>query len=84
MKYYYTYILLCQNNKYYVGHTDNLTERFNRHLSKTGSKFTAKNRPIKIVWNQKFATEIEAIKREKQIKGWSRTKKENLINQIWL
>jgi len=36
-----------------------------------------------MLWNQKFETEIGAIKREKQIKGWSRIKKENLINGNW-
>ena len=80
---YYTYILLCRNGKYYVGHTSNLKKRFNRHLSKSGAKFTAQNTPIKILWKQKYDTEIEAIHREKQIKGWNRIKKENLINGHW-
>jgi predicted GIY-YIG superfamily endonuclease len=80
---YYTYILLCKNNKYYVGHSNNTETRFIRHLNKFGAKFTKQNRPIKILWKQEFKTELEAIKREKQIKGWSRKKKENLINVIW-
>jgi predicted GIY-YIG superfamily endonuclease len=79
----FTYTILCQGNKYYVGHTDDLIKRFNRHLNKFGAKFTAQNRPIKILWKQEFETEIEAIKREKQIKGWARAKKENLIRGIW-
>lgn len=80
---YFTYIILCSNNKYYVGHTNNLESRFSRHLQKSGAKFTAQNKPIKILWKQKFDTEIEAIKREKQIKGWTRAKKEKLIEGIW-
>jgi len=80
---YCTYIILCKNSKYYVGHTNNIESRFTRHKQKTGAKFTAQNKPIKILWKQKFETEIEAVKREKQLKGWSRIKKENLIKGIW-
>jgi predicted GIY-YIG superfamily endonuclease len=80
---YYTYIILCNNNKYYIGHASNLNKRFTRHLQKSGAKFTAQNPPTKILWKQRFETEIEAIRREKQIKGWTREKKENLIKGIW-
>ena len=80
---YFTYIILCSNSKYYVGHTNNLKRRFYYHLKKFGAKFTTQNEPIKILWSQEFDTEIEAIKREKQIKGWTRAKKENLIKGIW-
>ncbi len=80
---YYTYIVLCSNNKYYVGHTNNLWSRYKRHLKKSGAKFTAQNRPTQILWNQEYDSELEAIRREKQIKGWSRIKKENLIKGIW-
>ena len=80
---YFAYIILCSNNKYYVGHTNNLEKRFDYHLRKFGAKFTSQNKPIKIVWSQEFDNEIAAIKREKQIKGWTKTKKENLIKGIW-
>lgn len=80
---YYVYIILCSNGKYYVGHSHNIEKRFDRHLDKSGAKFTAQNKPIRILWKQEFATEIESIKREKQIKGWTRQKKEKLIQGIW-
>ncbi len=80
---YYTYILLCERNKYYVGHSKDVDERLKRHLNNTGAKFTSQNKPIKILWKQDFDTEIEAIRREMQIKGWSRAKKEMLINGVW-
>lgn len=80
---YFTYILLCSNNKYYTGHTDSIPQRFNRHLLKQGAKFTKQNKPVKVVWYQKFDNELDAIKREKQLKGWSKTKKEKLIKGIW-
>lgn len=80
---YFTYIIECKNNKYYVGHTNSVSQRFNRHLLKQGAKFTKQNKPIKVVWYQRFNNELDAVKREKQLKGWSRIKKENLIKGIW-
>ena len=80
---YSTYIILCDNNKYYVGHSKDPGLRLRRHKAKDGAKFTKQNKSVKILWKQEFKTELEAIKREKQIKGWSRKKKENLINGVW-
>lgn len=80
---YFTYIILCSNNKYYVGYTSDLRKRFYRHLTKSGAKFTLQNKPLKILWKQEFETEVEAIKRERQIKGWTRAKKQNLIKGVW-
>ena len=80
---YFTYIILCSNNHYYVGHTNNLQKRFDYHLREIGARFTSQNKPLKIVWSQEFDNELDAIKREKQIKGWTRIKKENLIKGIW-
>lgn len=80
---FYTYVILCQRGKYYVGHTHNFELRFFRHRNKSGAKFTSQNEPLKILWSQKFVTELEAVQREKQIKGWSRLKKEKLIKGEW-
>ncbi|MGI6370951.1 MAG: GIY-YIG nuclease family protein [Patescibacteria group bacterium] len=80
---YYTYILLCDNGSYYTGHTKNTTSRLYRHINKQGAKHTFKNKPRRILWKQEFKTEIAAIRREKQIKGWSRIKKEKLISGFW-
>lgn len=80
---YHVYMIETKNGGYYVGHTSNLIRRFERHLSKTGAKFTAQNVPIKVVWSQKLESELLAVKREKQIKGWRREKKENLIKGVW-
>jgi predicted GIY-YIG superfamily endonuclease len=80
---YFTYILLCSNGKYYTGHTRNVKTRLERHAKKQGAKLTSQIKPISIVWKQKFNTELEAIGREKQIKGWTRKKKQKLIKGIW-
>ena len=81
---YFTYIILTSNGRYYTGHTNNLEDRLRRHLKRFGAKFTAQNKPIKIVWSQIFETKTEAVKRERQIKGWTREKKEKLINGTWI
>jgi predicted GIY-YIG superfamily endonuclease len=73
------YILKCTDGSYYVGHTDNLTERILRHNSARASKWTACRLPIKIVYNESYENEEQAILRERQIKRWSRAKKEALI-----
>jgi len=83
MSEYFTYIILTSNGKYYVGHTNNLENRVDYHTKGLGANFTAQNKPIRLTWSQKFSTEIEAIKREHQIKGWSRSKKERLIAGTW-
>jgi len=80
---YFTYIIQCENSKYYIGHTNSISKRFNRHLLKQGAEFTKQNKPLKVAWYQKFKNEIDAIEREKQIKGWSRLKKDKLIKGIW-
>jgi len=81
---YFTYIILTSNGRYYTGYTNNLEDRLDKHLKGLGARFTAQNKPIKIVWSQRFETETEAVKRERQIKGWVREKKEKLINGSWI
>jgi putative endonuclease len=44
-----------------------------------GSSYTAKRRPVRLVYNEEFSSLDAAVKRERQIKKWSRAKKEALI-----
>jgi len=76
---FFTYIIHCKDGYLYTGITWNLQKRLNEHnLGKTPN---LKNRlPIKLVYKEKFETRIQAAKREKEIKGWSRKKKEKLIS----
>jgi predicted GIY-YIG superfamily endonuclease len=73
------YILKCSDNSYYVGHTKNLEYRLKLHSSGRGAKHTATRRPVVLKYQESTSSKQEAIKREKQIKGWSRLKKEALI-----
>jgi putative endonuclease len=84
MNQYFVYILLCSDNSYYTGVTNDIERRFYEHENGLNpDSYTHKRRPVKLVSCERF-TEIEqAIAFEKQIKGWNRKKKEALINGEW-
>jgi len=75
---YKVYILLCYNQSFYIGFTNNLKRRLKQH-QRAEVNYTSHLLPIKLVYYEKYNTKIDALKREKQIKGWSRQKKINLI-----
>jgi len=75
----YVYVLLCEDNSFYTGFTDNPERRFLEHRKGKGGHYTSSHKPIKIIYSEKLETKSEALKREKQIKGWSRTKKIRLL-----
>lgn len=84
MKQYFVYILLCSDNSYYNGITNDIETRFVQHS--TGSdinSYTFRRRPLKLVFYESFPDVNQAIAFEKQIKGWRRAKKEALINRKW-
>jgi putative endonuclease len=76
----YMYILKCFDNSYYVGSTKNLNVRLLQHQSGEGSNHTKKYLPVELVYFEVFSRIDLAFYREKQIKGWTRNKKEALIN----
>ncbi len=78
-KNYYTYILRCADSSYYVGSTDNLEQRVVRHNAGRGPRWTVVRLPVELVYYEIHEAAEQAIQREKQIKKWSRDKKEALI-----
>ena len=77
------YILPCVDYSYYVGHTDDLERRIAQHHAGEIPGYTHGRRPLRLVYAQDFPTRIEALTTERQLKGWSRAKKEALILQKW-
>ena len=73
---FYVYMLRCSDGSYYTGHTDNLEARINSHHSGHIAGYTYKRRPVTWEFAEEFPTRIEALERERQIKGWTRRKKE--------
>ena len=78
----YTYILRLANGQYYVGTTVNLQHRIHEHNDGIDD-FTRKHLPVTLAYYEEYPTEEQAVAREKQIKGWSRAKKEKLISGEW-
>ncbi|MEO7306044.1 MAG: GIY-YIG nuclease family protein [Ferruginibacter sp.] len=84
MKYYYVYILKCSDGSYYTGVTNNIEKRLAEHNSDNSiTAYTFKRRPVQLLYSQEFNDIKQAIELEKQIKGWSRKKKEARINEDW-
>ena len=73
------YILLCSDNSYYIGHTTNVEARVRAHNMGLGAAHTYKRLPVKLIYTEAHPTKLTAIRRERQLKRWTRAKKEALI-----
>jgi tRNA/rRNA methyltransferase len=80
---FWAYILRCADGSYYTGHTEDLELRVAQHDDGTFGGYTHDKRPVQLVWSADFPTRIEALEAERKIKGWSRAKKEALIEGDW-
>ena len=74
------YILECADGSCYVGSTKDLKLRLSQHGEGIGSKYTSRRLPVKLVYGEEYDRVADAFYREKQIQGWSRRKREALIN----
>jgi putative endonuclease len=80
---FWVYLLRCSDDKFYVGHTDNLEARLWQHQRGLGGHFTSRRRPVELVWSETAPTREEALAFERRIKGWTRAKKQALIAGDW-
>lgn len=82
-KEYYIYLLTNKhNNVLYTGVTNDLIRRIYEHKNKLQKGFTQKYNVDRLMYYETYADITDAITREKQIKGWLRKKKNELINQF--
>jgi len=72
-------MLLCDQKTFYIGITFDIQKRLKEHKSKE-SFFTKKFSKVRLVYCEKYQNKIEAAKREQQLKGWSRAKKQMLLD----
>jgi len=72
----------CRDGSLYVGITNDLEERIREHNWGVKSRFTAKRKPVALVWCEELPTREVARKRERRIKGWGREKKLDLIERF--
>jgi putative endonuclease len=76
----FVYLLRCGDGSYYIGTTRaSLEQRVGEHNSGLLGGYTATRRPVTLVFHQEFERITDAIAAERQLKGWSRAKKEALI-----
>jgi putative endonuclease len=76
----FMYILECADCSYYNGSTKNLERRLWEHQNMLGANYTKRRLPVKLIYYEEYTKIDEAFYREKQVQGWSRKKKEALIN----
>ena len=81
----FVYMLRCADGSFYVGSAtrEDLTLRIAQHQTGTFPGYTALRRPVELVWSQHFDRITDAIAVERQIKGWSRAKKQALMRGDW-
>lgn len=75
----YVYILRCSDDTLYTGWTNDLEKRIKAHSNGTGAKYTRGRGPVELVYFEEFDDKKEAMKREYEIKKYSRSKKQWLI-----
>ena len=75
----YVYVLRCADESLYIGSTSDVAARVLRHTEGSASHYTALRRPVRLVYSERHATRLQAIQRERQLKRWTRAKKEALI-----
>jgi len=81
---YFVYVLECSDGSYYVGVTNDLDIRLEQHNSGNNrAAYTYSRRPVVLKYYQRFDFIEHAIEFEKQVKGWSRKKKEALFVGNW-
>ena len=84
MKTYVVYIVRCSDGSFYVGITNDGDRRVAEHnLGTDAESYTFTRRPVKLVHASEFRDVHEAIRWEKQLKGWSHAKKAALIGNDW-
>jgi len=69
------YIIECKDSSLYTGITMNIERRLKEHNSKKGGKYTKVRLPVKLIYKESYKNKGDALKREIQIKGWSKRKK---------
>jgi len=80
---FWVYILRCADGSYNTGHTDDIERRMGQYQSGECDGYVAARRPVKLAWSQECTTREEALTAEMRIKGWSRKKKEAMMQGDW-
>ncbi len=74
-------MVCCKDGSLYVGITQDVEKRVQRHNWGVATEFTAERRPVALIWSERCSDAGAARKRERELKGWSRNKKLLLVEQ---
>lgn len=77
----FVYIVRCSDNSLYTGYTNNIEVRINKHNVGKGAKYTKIRRPVVLVYQEMYETKSEALRREYEIKTFTRQRKLKLIEE---
>ena len=76
----YIYILECSDGSFYVGSTWTIEHRLVEHNEGIGAVYTRSRRPVRLAWHAWYDSVAEAYAMEKRVQGWSRAKRQALID----
>lgn len=77
----FVYIVRCSDNSLYTGYTNNIEARINKHNAGKGAKYTKIRRPVVLVYQEMYESKSEALRREYEIKTFTRQRKLKLIEE---
>jgi len=77
----YFYVLLCRDNTYYAGYTNNLEKRLKTHNEGKGAKYTRARLPVQLIYKEVFTDKSQALKAEYAFKQLSRKEKESYMRK---
>ncbi|BBK29161.1 GIY-YIG nuclease family protein [Staphylococcus arlettae] len=78
----YIYIVKCSDGTLYTGYAKDIEQRIAKHNAGKGAKYTKVRRPVTLVYSEVFETKSAALKREYEIKTFSRQKKLQMISEV--
>jgi len=78
----FVYIVECSDSSLYTGITNNIGKRIWTHNSKKGAKSLKGKLPVKLIYKETYHNQKQAAKREREIKGWRREKKLELVERF--
>lgn len=75
----FVYIVRCADGTLYTGYARDPVRREQQHNIGRGARYTAGRRPVQVVYAEPFASAGEALRRERELKRWTRARKEALV-----